>query len=153
MVYEITTLLLQHVKKNRDPRWEEEFHFTVDEPPKNEKLHVEVVSTSSRIGLLHPKVHSTWHSPFIYHSIIEQSIRMDCISLVLIMDLMVYFTKIITALLCCLKNSIGCRHVSNSIGAFSKATRLWGSVWCANPILGYHNAQDSTYCPNLFYFQ
>ncbi|PON89993.1 Synaptotagmin-like mitochondrial-lipid-binding domain containing protein [Trema orientale] len=43
------------VKKNRDPRWEEEFQFMVDEPPTNDKLHVEVVSTSSRMGLLHPK--------------------------------------------------------------------------------------------------
>ncbi|KAJ4842695.1 Synaptotagmin-2 [Turnera subulata] len=43
------------VKKNRDPRWEEEFQFTLDEPPSNEKLHVEVVSSSSRIGLVHPK--------------------------------------------------------------------------------------------------
>lgn len=55
----MTCLLLQHIKKNRDPRWEEEFQFMVDEPPINDKLHVEVVSTSSRIGLLHPKVHST----------------------------------------------------------------------------------------------
>ncbi|KAL5561192.1 hypothetical protein UlMin_030939 [Ulmus minor] len=45
----------KHVKKNRDPRWEEEFSFMVDKLPTNEKLHVEVVSTSSRIGLLHPK--------------------------------------------------------------------------------------------------
>ncbi|KAF3434698.1 hypothetical protein FNV43_RR21783 [Rhamnella rubrinervis] len=45
----------KHVKKNRDPRWEEEFQFMVEEPPINDKLHVEVVSTSSRIGLLHPK--------------------------------------------------------------------------------------------------
>ncbi|GAV62902.1 C2 domain-containing protein [Cephalotus follicularis] len=45
----------KHVKKNRDPRWEEEFQFMLDEPPTNDKLHVEVVSTSSRIGLLHPK--------------------------------------------------------------------------------------------------
>lgn len=45
----------KHVKKNRDPRWEEEFQFMVEEPPTNDKLHVEVVSTSSRIGLLHPK--------------------------------------------------------------------------------------------------
>ncbi|XP_057966487.1 synaptotagmin-2-like isoform X1 [Malania oleifera] len=46
----------KHVKKNRDPRWEEEFQFTLDEPPINDRIHVEVVSTSSRIGLLHPKV-------------------------------------------------------------------------------------------------
>ncbi|CAK9139598.1 unnamed protein product [Ilex paraguariensis] len=45
----------KHVKKNRDPRWEEEFTFMLEEPPTNDKLHVEVVSTSSRIGLLHPK--------------------------------------------------------------------------------------------------
>jgi len=45
----------KHIKKNRDPRWEEEFSFTLDEPPINDKLHVEVLSTSSRIGLLHPK--------------------------------------------------------------------------------------------------
>ncbi|KAF8033175.1 hypothetical protein BT93_D1933 [Corymbia citriodora subsp. variegata] len=43
------------VKKNRDPRWEEEFNFALDEPPTNEKMHIEVLSASSRIGLLHPK--------------------------------------------------------------------------------------------------
>ncbi|KAH9622516.1 hypothetical protein KSS87_008681 [Heliosperma pusillum] len=43
------------VKKNRDPRWEEEFSFVLDEPPTSDKLHVEVYSTSSRMGLLHPK--------------------------------------------------------------------------------------------------
>ncbi|KAK7352025.1 hypothetical protein VNO80_17440 [Phaseolus coccineus] len=36
------------MKKNRDPRWEEEFQFLVEEPPTGDKLHVEVVSTSSR---------------------------------------------------------------------------------------------------------
>lgn len=46
----------QPVKKNRDPRWEEEFQFMLEEPPTNERIHVEVVSISSRIGLLHPKV-------------------------------------------------------------------------------------------------
>ncbi|XP_021287165.1 synaptotagmin-1-like isoform X2 [Herrania umbratica] len=45
----------KHVKRNRDPRWEEEFTFMLDEPPTNDKLHVEVLSSSSRIGLLHPK--------------------------------------------------------------------------------------------------
>ncbi|KZV39724.1 synaptotagmin-2 [Dorcoceras hygrometricum] len=43
------------VKKSRDPRWEEEFQFTLDEPPTNDKIHVEVISTSKRMGLLHPK--------------------------------------------------------------------------------------------------
>ncbi|CAK9178402.1 unnamed protein product [Ilex paraguariensis] len=43
------------VKKNRDPRWAEEFQFMLEEPPTNDRLHVEVVSISSRMGLLHPK--------------------------------------------------------------------------------------------------
>ncbi|KAJ0812467.1 putative C2 domain, synaptotagmin-like mitochondrial-lipid-binding domain, C2 domain superfamily [Helianthus annuus] len=45
----------KHVKKNRDPRWDAEFKFTLEEPPVNDKLHVEVCSASSKIGLLHPK--------------------------------------------------------------------------------------------------
>ncbi|XP_051149981.1 synaptotagmin-2-like isoform X2 [Andrographis paniculata] len=43
------------VKKSRDPRWDEEFQFVVEEPPSNEKIHVEVVSISKRMGLRHPK--------------------------------------------------------------------------------------------------
>ncbi|KAB5557698.1 hypothetical protein DKX38_008607 [Salix brachista] len=42
------------VKKNRDPRWGEEFQFTLEEPPTRERLHVEVLS-SSKMSLLHPK--------------------------------------------------------------------------------------------------
>ncbi|KAE8057270.1 hypothetical protein FH972_013975 [Carpinus fangiana] len=45
----------KHVKKNRDPRWEEEFTFTLEEPPTNDRIYVEVISASSRMGLLHPK--------------------------------------------------------------------------------------------------
>ncbi|XP_034675807.1 synaptotagmin-2 [Vitis riparia] len=45
----------KYIKKNRDPRWEEEFTFMLEEPPTNDRIHVEVVSTSSRMGLLHPK--------------------------------------------------------------------------------------------------
>ncbi|XP_073043777.1 synaptotagmin-2-like isoform X2 [Primulina eburnea] len=43
------------VKKNRDPRWEEEFQFMLDEPPTNDMIHVEVVSMSKRMALLQPK--------------------------------------------------------------------------------------------------
>ncbi|KAL3634342.1 Synaptotagmin-2 [Castilleja foliolosa] len=43
------------MKKNRDPRWEEEFQFVLDEPPTSDRVHVEVVSTSKRMGLRHPK--------------------------------------------------------------------------------------------------
>ncbi|XP_042993103.1 synaptotagmin-2-like [Carya illinoinensis] len=45
----------KHVKKNRDPRWDEEFQFMLEEPPTKDRLHVEVLSASSRMGLLHPK--------------------------------------------------------------------------------------------------
>ncbi|KAL8135697.1 hypothetical protein AgCh_010359 [Apium graveolens] len=43
------------MKKNRDPKWDEEFQFMLEEPPTDDKMHVEVVSTSKRMGLLHPK--------------------------------------------------------------------------------------------------
>nr|XP_043617439.1 probable receptor-like protein kinase At5g20050 [Erigeron canadensis] len=43
------------VKKNRDPIWGEEFAFILEEPPTNDRIHFEVVSTSSRMGLIHPK--------------------------------------------------------------------------------------------------
>lgn len=43
------------VKKNRDPKWGEEFEFTLEDPPTNDKIRVEVFSSSSRIGLIHPK--------------------------------------------------------------------------------------------------
>ncbi|KAK8476525.1 hypothetical protein V6N11_039720 [Hibiscus sabdariffa] len=42
---------VQKVKKNRDPRWEEEFTFMLDEPPVTDKIHFEVCSSSSRMGL------------------------------------------------------------------------------------------------------
>eukprot|EP00262_Sarcandra_glabra_P006224 TRINITY_DN1834_c0_g1_i1.p1 TRINITY_DN1834_c0_g1~~TRINITY_DN1834_c0_g1_i1.p1 ORF type:complete len:487 (-),score=102.01 TRINITY_DN1834_c0_g1_i1:223-1683(-) len=41
----------KHVKKNRDPRWDEEFQFMLEEPPVNDRLHVEVISKPSSIGL------------------------------------------------------------------------------------------------------
>ncbi|KAL5557855.1 hypothetical protein UlMin_034066 [Ulmus minor] len=45
----------KHIKKNRDPRWDEDFSFVLEEPPTNDRLHVEVLSASSKLGLLHPK--------------------------------------------------------------------------------------------------
>lgn len=38
------------VKKNRDPRWNEDFEFMVEEPPLNEKLRVEVFSKRRTFG-------------------------------------------------------------------------------------------------------
>lgn len=58
MLLIIMWLLLQRIKKNRDPRWEDEFQFVVEQPPTHDKLHVEVVSTSSR-SLLHQKVYNS----------------------------------------------------------------------------------------------
>jgi hypothetical protein len=59
------------MKKNRDPRWEEEFQFMVEEPPTNQKLHVEVFSTSSR-NLLRQKVHNLYENVkgTCYHNIV-----------------------------------------------------------------------------------
>jgi len=55
---------IQHVKKNRDPRWGESFQFMLEEPPSNERLYVEVQSVSSKLGLLHPKVNKLFR---IFH--------------------------------------------------------------------------------------
>jgi hypothetical protein len=54
-LYLLLSVLLQHIKKNRDPRWEKEFEFVCEEPPINDKLHVEVISRPSSIGI-HSKV-------------------------------------------------------------------------------------------------
>uniref|UniRef100_A0A0E0N465 Synaptotagmin n=1 Tax=Oryza rufipogon TaxID=4529 RepID=A0A0E0N465_ORYRU len=43
------------IKKNRDPRWEEEIEFVCEEPPANDKLHVEVLSKPPKKGLIHGK--------------------------------------------------------------------------------------------------
>ncbi|XP_077220174.1 synaptotagmin-2-like [Tasmannia lanceolata] len=41
----------KHIKKNRDPRWEEEFQFMLEEPPINDRMHIEVISRPSSIGI------------------------------------------------------------------------------------------------------
>lgn len=40
---------LQMLRKTRDPRWNEEFQFMLDEPPLDQKVHIEVLS--KRTGL------------------------------------------------------------------------------------------------------
>lgn len=42
----------QIIKKTRDPRWNEEFQFMVDEAPVDDKIHFEVIS--KRRGLRLP---------------------------------------------------------------------------------------------------
>ncbi|KAL5995643.1 Synaptotagmin-2 [Asimina triloba] len=41
----------KHIKKNRDPRWEEEFTFMLEEPPTNDRMHIEVMSRPPSIGI------------------------------------------------------------------------------------------------------
>lgn len=43
------------MKKNRDPRWDEEFEFVCDQPPTDNKMMFEVFSKPSTIGI-HAKV-------------------------------------------------------------------------------------------------
>ncbi|XP_057824972.2 synaptotagmin-2 isoform X2 [Cryptomeria japonica] len=46
----------QPLKKNRDPRWEQDFEFMLEGPPVNEKLHVDVISRAMGLSL-HFKEH------------------------------------------------------------------------------------------------
>ncbi|KAJ7297494.1 hypothetical protein O6H91_Y052800 [Diphasiastrum complanatum] len=39
------------VKKNRDPRWGEYFEFVLNEPPINDRLHLEVISKNMGFGV------------------------------------------------------------------------------------------------------
>ncbi|KAG0488503.1 hypothetical protein HPP92_007314 [Vanilla planifolia] len=41
----------KHIKKSRDPRWEEEFQFVCEDPPVNDKMQVDVISKPSSIGI------------------------------------------------------------------------------------------------------
>uniref|UniRef100_A0A0E0MK10 C2 domain-containing protein n=1 Tax=Oryza punctata TaxID=4537 RepID=A0A0E0MK10_ORYPU len=41
----------KHIKKNRDPRWEQEFQFVCEEPPINDKMQIEVISRPPSIGI------------------------------------------------------------------------------------------------------
>ncbi|XP_024317075.1 synaptotagmin-2 isoform X1 [Brachypodium distachyon] len=41
----------KHIKKNRDPRWEQEFEFVCEEPPTNDKMQIEVISRPPSIGI------------------------------------------------------------------------------------------------------
>ncbi|XP_039138470.1 synaptotagmin-2-like [Dioscorea cayenensis subsp. rotundata] len=41
----------RHIKKNRDPRWGDEFQFMCEEPPTNDRIHLEVLSKAPSIGI------------------------------------------------------------------------------------------------------
>lgn len=48
----LTCFVLGHktIKKTRDPQWGEEFQFMLEEPPVNEKIHVQVMSKRTSFG-------------------------------------------------------------------------------------------------------
>lgn len=46
----------KRLRKNRDPRWDEEFQFVLNEAPANDRIHIEVTSSSKKMGVLrYPK--------------------------------------------------------------------------------------------------
>ncbi|XP_072977657.1 synaptotagmin-2-like isoform X1 [Typha angustifolia] len=45
----------KHIRKNKDPRWEEVFEFVCEKPPINDKIHVEVLSKPPNKGIIHSK--------------------------------------------------------------------------------------------------
>lgn len=47
---------MQVIKKNRDPRWDREFEFMCEQPPINDRMHVEVLSKPPKKGLIYSKV-------------------------------------------------------------------------------------------------
>ncbi|KAG9132942.1 hypothetical protein Leryth_026886 [Lithospermum erythrorhizon] len=53
MIFRGEKIKTKKIKKTRDPRWEEEFQFMLEDPPTNDRIHVEVVSSSFRMGLKH----------------------------------------------------------------------------------------------------
>ncbi|XP_015584032.1 synaptotagmin-3 isoform X2 [Ricinus communis] len=40
------------IRKTRDPHWNEEFQFTLDQPPLREKMHIDVMSKRTRFSFL-----------------------------------------------------------------------------------------------------
>lgn len=52
LVIHFTTQIwfLQMLRKTRDPRWNEEFQFMLDEPPLDQKVHIEVLSKRTGIS-------------------------------------------------------------------------------------------------------
>lgn len=49
----------QVVKKNREPRWDAEFTWNLEEAPENEHLLLEVHSRGSSMNMVHRQVDSS----------------------------------------------------------------------------------------------
>jgi hypothetical protein len=43
--------MLQIIKRNRDPRWEQTFEWQLEEPPVDDHLHVEVMSRNMGLSV------------------------------------------------------------------------------------------------------
>ncbi|KAG6518782.1 hypothetical protein ZIOFF_022263 [Zingiber officinale] len=71
------------IKKNRDPRWDEEFQFVCEEPPTNDKMHVEVVSRPPSIGI-HSKAPSRQSSVPKLNLLHQSSFVVDLSTLVVV---------------------------------------------------------------------
>lgn len=50
---------VQVMKKNRDPRWEKEFTWQLEDSPANDRLHIEVHSKGSSMNMVHRQVFPT----------------------------------------------------------------------------------------------
>jgi hypothetical protein len=49
--------VLQVIKKNRDPKWDQSFQWQLDEPPMDDQVHVEVMSKNTGLHV-HSKTES-----------------------------------------------------------------------------------------------
>lgn len=71
------------MKKNRDPRWDKEFEFMCEQPPINDRMHVEVLSKPPKKGLIYSKV--LWWIKFVVITIIIFIIMIMIVVVVIIL--------------------------------------------------------------------
>ena len=58
-------IYIQMIKKSRDPRWNEEFQFMLEEAPVGQKIHIEVMSKRRGFSF-HGKVRKIHDHPFYF---------------------------------------------------------------------------------------
>lgn len=63
------------IKKNRDPRWDKEFTWQCEEPPLNDRLHVEVHSKGSSMNMVHPKVCLSFSPPGVTFCLVQMVLK------------------------------------------------------------------------------
>jgi hypothetical protein len=83
---------LQMMKKTRQPRWNEEFQFMLEEPPLHEKIHIEVISKRKNFSFL-SKV--TFHFSLKYNLLVISSERIRrSAHLLLVLPISIFTNKI-----------------------------------------------------------